>query len=213
MPPPRHTEAAGTASARATWTRAPPSSISAPSDDWCIMGSAYANAITYGYVAADQRHQVLRHDRAGTPARCNTSARAAAECSRGTTGSMHRAACRRHTSSNGECAFHLHGISSLVEVPGPADVHAESDQAAEVRHEAGENRRAHDAVQLPAEEDPRRDADREPAGSQTGQHHRVEGLPDAPGVDVVHPADGAQPGPLAVDAEDDRQARPSRKGT
>src|SRR5579871_6496010 len=56
-----------------------------------------------------------------------------------------------------------------------------------------------------AAEDPCSDADREAAGAESGEHHDVEGLPDAPGVRVVHAAGRAEAGKFAISHQSERE--------
>ena len=73
---------------------------------------------------------------------------------------------------------------------------------------------AHERMETFAAEDPGGDPNGECAGAECGEHHDVEGFPDAPAEGVVHAADRAEAGEFAIDRQaegDDGQSSEADK--
>src|SRR5205814_6512011 len=81
--------------------------------------------------------------------------------------------------------------------------------ARNVSKEAGEQCGTHDGVKALASEQVRSHSDSESTGTEPGESHHVEGLPDAPGVGVVHTTDRAESGQFAIGYETERQQEQS----
>src|SRR5579862_1915764 len=90
------------------------------------------------------------------------------------------------------------GENNPVEIPGTTGIDAEQHQAAGISKEAGQQSNPHESMQLRALENISGDAEGKCARSERGKHHDVEGFPNAPAKSVIHTADRAQSGELAI---------------
>ena len=103
------------------------------------------------------------------------------------------------------------GEDDPVKIPRTPRINAEQQQPAGVSQKTGQQRHPHQRVQPFSAEDPRRNSHRECARAQRGQHHQVEGLPDAPAIGVVHSADRAESGQFAIPAQHERHQHQRRQ--
>ena len=78
-------------------------------------------------------------------------------------------------------------------VPGAAYVNSQQDQAGKIGQKTGKQGGSHDRVQAVALEQPSGNAHGKGAGSKAGQHHCIDGFPDAPGIGIVHAGNRSQP--------------------
>ena len=196
-------------------SRGPAISISAPSDDWCIVGSRMPSAMiqssafsTIGRVRAAKRLQ-RRRCRSARPSReTPATARSRARTC--------RLMMQSATSSRTEFEVPVpEEERHAPDVPPPADVEADADAGQRVAERAGQDGRTHERVVLALVQDVDEQRHRVAAARQRRAGDDVEGDPQPPRVAVVHRGDLAEPDGEAVEDQDRADARraPRARGT